>query len=80
MIKQQTHNASIDKDSGKSESGIPESSSQSDGDKTESVPEEKLTVVQRFKKTYREHGKVLVCVHLATSAVWFGSFFYGVKL
>lgn len=48
--------------------------------KSETVPEEKLTVFQRFKKTYKEHGKVLVCVHLLTSAVWFGSFFYAAKV
>uniref|UniRef100_A0A0B7BD78 DUF1279 domain-containing protein n=2 Tax=Arion vulgaris TaxID=1028688 RepID=A0A0B7BD78_9EUPU len=35
----------------------------------------KLTLYQRFKKTYKEHGKVLVGVHLITSAVWFGSFY-----
>lgn len=35
----------------------------------------KLSLYQRFKKTYKEHGKVLVVVHLLTSAVWFGSFY-----
>lgn len=35
----------------------------------------KLTIVQRFKKTYKEHGKVLIVVHLITSAVWYGSFY-----
>lgn len=51
-----------------------------DGNKEQNVQEEKLSVFQRFKKTYKEHGKVLICVHLATSAVWFGSFFYAAKL
>ncbi|XP_046577429.1 uncharacterized protein C18orf19 homolog A-like [Haliotis rubra] len=34
-----------------------------------------LTVFQRFKKTYREHGKILIGVHCVTSVVWFGSFY-----
>ncbi|KAL4235284.1 hypothetical protein ACF0H5_006922 [Mactra antiquata] len=42
--------------------------------------EEKLSVFQRFKKTYKEHGKVLIVVHLVTSTVWFGSFFYAAKV
>ncbi|KAK3086206.1 hypothetical protein FSP39_015197 [Pinctada imbricata] len=37
---------------------------------------EKLTIFQRFKQTYKEHGKILIGVHLVTSAGWFGSFFY----
>lgn len=45
-------------------------------DSTEDKP---LSIFQRFKKAYKEHGKILVCVHLATSAVWFGSFYYAAK-
>ncbi|WAR13150.1 F210A-like protein [Mya arenaria] len=41
---------------------------------------EKLSVFQRFKKTYKEHGKVLVGVHIFTSSIWFGSFFYAAKV
>lgn len=40
------------------------------------VDESQLTVFQRFKKVYKEHAKILVGVHLVTSTVWFGSFFY----
>ncbi|XP_061166615.1 uncharacterized protein C18orf19 homolog A-like [Saccostrea echinata] len=36
---------------------------------------EKLSVFKRFQKTYKEHGKVLVGVHLVTSLVWYGSFY-----
>ncbi|XP_046356569.2 uncharacterized protein C18orf19 homolog A-like [Haliotis rufescens] len=50
-----------------------------DETKTQKVGEEKddstLTVFQRFKKTYREHGKILIGVHCVTSVVWFGSFY-----
>lgn len=31
---------------------------------------------QRFKKTFKQYGKVMVPVHLVTSTVWFGSFYY----
>lgn len=42
------------------------------------VPDEdddKLTVFQRFKKVYKEHGKMLIAVHVTTSIVWYGCFF-----
>ena len=35
-----------------------------------------LTIFQRFKRAYKQHGKVLVGVHVATSTVWFGCFYY----
>lgn len=34
------------------------------------------SIFQRFKQAYKEHGKILVGVHLATSLVWAGSFYY----
>lgn len=43
---------------------------------TKAEEESQLTLMQRFKKTYKEHAKVLVAVHLVTSCVWFGTFFY----
>lgn len=41
------------------------------------VPEEseKLSILQRFKRTYKRHGKILVGVHIVTSLVWYGSFY-----
>ncbi|XP_071781083.1 uncharacterized protein C18orf19 homolog A, partial [Centroberyx gerrardi] len=33
-------------------------------------------LVSRFKRTLRQYGKVLVPVHLLTSAAWFTSFYY----
>lgn len=44
------------------------------------IEESKLTLYQRFKKAYKEHAKILVGVHLVTSAVWFGSFFYAAHM
>lgn len=35
-----------------------------------------ISLYQRFKKTFRQYGKVLIPVHLITSAVWFGTFYY----
>uniref|UniRef100_A0A3B3TCK1 Family with sequence similarity 210 member Ab n=1 Tax=Paramormyrops kingsleyae TaxID=1676925 RepID=A0A3B3TCK1_9TELE len=35
-----------------------------------------IGLVQRFKKTFKQYGKVMIPVHLLTSCVWFGSFYY----
>ena len=50
-------------------------------DKQEPPPEctpkeENVGIFQRFKNAYKEYGKVLVGVHVATSTVWFGAFYY----
>jgi len=37
---------------------------------------EKVGILQRFKNAYKEYGKLLVVVHLVTSAVWISSFYY----
>lgn len=42
----------------------------------EEVLEEKLNVFQRYKKMFKEYWYVMLPVHIATSIVWFGSFFY----
>ena len=44
-------------------------------DKTETVKESSPGLLRRFHQTYKEHGKILVCVHLVTSAVWAGVFY-----
>ena len=67
------------KDSVKPEDGIKTEDKTVVGIKGEDkivVDEAKLSVVQRFKKAYKEHAKILVAVHLVTSSVWFGSFYY----
>ncbi|XP_016316167.1 uncharacterized protein C18orf19 homolog A-like isoform X2 [Sinocyclocheilus anshuiensis] len=33
-------------------------------------------LIQRFKKTFKQYGKVMIPVHLLTSTVWFGTFYY----
>ncbi|KAJ0182010.1 hypothetical protein K1T71_002732 [Dendrolimus kikuchii] len=36
-------------------------------------------LIQRFKQMYRDYWYVLLPVHMATSAIWFGSFYYTVR-
>ena len=33
------------------------------------------SIIQRFKETYKEHGKILIMIHIATSIVWFSVFY-----
>ncbi|XP_059196157.1 uncharacterized protein C18orf19 homolog A-like [Centropristis striata] len=33
-------------------------------------------LVQRFKRTFKQYGKVMIPLHLVTSSVWFGAFYY----
>ncbi|XP_006876644.1 PREDICTED: protein FAM210A-like [Chrysochloris asiatica] len=48
------------------------------GKKEEPDPlqDKSISLYQRFKKTFRQYGKVLIPVHLITSGVWFGIFYY----
>lgn len=39
-------------------------------------PPQKLNIFQRYKKMFKEYWYVMLPVHVATSIVWFGSFFY----
>lgn len=60
-------------------------SAQKNDDKSEKVEEKgtdefaNLGLFARFKKMYKEYWYVLVPVHIATSAVWLGSFYYASK-
>ncbi|XP_014855946.1 PREDICTED: protein FAM210A [Poecilia mexicana] len=40
------------------------------------LQDKSIGLVQRFKKTFKQYGKVMIPVHLATSSVWFGTFYY----
>ncbi|CAL1610461.1 unnamed protein product [Knipowitschia caucasica] len=35
-----------------------------------------MGLFQRFKKTFKQYGKVMIPVHLVTSSAWFGTFYY----
>ncbi|KAG8184247.1 hypothetical protein JTE90_019486 [Oedothorax gibbosus] len=38
--------------------------------------DQELSLFQRYKKMLREYWYILVPVHMATSAIWFGGFYY----
>lgn len=40
------------------------------------LQDKSISLYQRFKKTFKQYGKVMVPVHLVTSSVWFGAFYY----
>lgn len=40
------------------------------------LQDKSISLYQRFKKTFRQYGKVLIPVHLITSCIWFGTFYY----
>nr|XP_021514524.1 protein FAM210A [Meriones unguiculatus]XP_021514525.1 protein FAM210A [Meriones unguiculatus] len=40
------------------------------------LQDKSISLYQRFKKTFRQYGKVLIPVHLITSGIWFGAFYY----
>ncbi|KAG8442239.1 hypothetical protein GDO86_011147 [Hymenochirus boettgeri] len=40
------------------------------------IQDKSVGLIQRFKRTFKQHGKVLIPVHLVTSSFWFGSFYY----
>nr|XP_014286684.1 protein FAM210A [Halyomorpha halys] len=66
----------VECDDHKKENVLGKKDVESDDSKKESVPEKKLSIFKRFKAMYRDYWYVLVPVHLVTSAVWFGSFYY----
>lgn len=45
-------------------------------ERKENKDSKSLSIFQRFKQAYKQHGKVLVGVHVATSTVWLGCFYY----
>ncbi|XP_068093221.1 protein FAM210A [Hyperolius riggenbachi] len=40
------------------------------------LQDKSMGLVQRFKKTFKQYGKVMVTVHVLTSSVWIGIFYY----
>ncbi|KAG9338258.1 hypothetical protein JZ751_026063, partial [Albula glossodonta] len=40
------------------------------------LQDKSIGLMQRFKKTFKQYGKVMIPVHLLTSSVWFGTFYY----
>ncbi|XP_019735558.1 uncharacterized protein C18orf19 homolog B [Hippocampus comes] len=40
------------------------------------LQDKSIGLAQRFKKTFKQYGKVMIPVHLVTSSFWFGTFYY----
>ncbi|KAJ8353769.1 hypothetical protein SKAU_G00213360 [Synaphobranchus kaupii] len=40
------------------------------------LQDKSIGLVQRFKKTFKQYGKVMIPVHFLTSSLWFGTFYY----
>ncbi|XP_072460264.1 protein FAM210A [Notamacropus eugenii] len=40
------------------------------------LQDKSISLYQRFKKTFRQYGKVMIPVHIVTSGLWFGTFYY----
>ncbi|XP_007893214.1 uncharacterized protein C18orf19 homolog A [Callorhinchus milii] len=43
---------------------------------TDPLQDSSISLFQRFKKTFKQYGKVMIPVHLFTSTLWFGTFYY----
>ncbi|KAI1243266.1 hypothetical protein IHE44_0000858, partial [Lamprotornis superbus] len=53
-----------------------QSPAESDPSEPDPLQDKSIGLAQRFKKTFKQYGKVMIPVHLLTSTVWFGSFYY----
>uniref|UniRef100_A0A3B5K5P8 Family with sequence similarity 210 member Ab n=1 Tax=Takifugu rubripes TaxID=31033 RepID=A0A3B5K5P8_TAKRU len=40
------------------------------------LQDKSIGLFQRFKRTFKQYGKVMIPLHLLTSSVWFGTFYY----
>lgn len=45
-------------------------------DESDPLQDRSIGLMQRFKKTFKQYGKVMIPVHMVTSSVWFGTFYY----
>ena len=45
-------------------------------DNNNETKEKQLSIYQKLKKMYKEYWYVLIPVHLITSSIWFGGFYY----
>lgn len=60
----------------KSESPSPTSPDSELAADVDPLQDKSMGLFQRFKKTFKQYGKVLIPVHLVTSSLWFGTFYY----
>lgn len=40
------------------------------------LQDKSIGLIQRFKRTFKQYGKVMIPVHLVTSSIWLGTFYY----
>lgn len=40
------------------------------------LQDQSMGLAQRFKRTFKQYGKVMIPVHLLTSCMWFSGFYY----
>ncbi|XP_066435605.1 protein FAM210A [Eleutherodactylus coqui] len=45
-------------------------------EETDPLQDTSIGLVQRFKRTFKQYGKVMLTVHVLTSSVWLGTFYY----
>lgn len=50
--------------------------SEPDSAEVDPLQDKSIGLFQRFKKTFKQYGKVMIPVHLLTSSLWFGTFYY----
>ncbi|XP_077432840.1 protein FAM210A-like [Vanacampus margaritifer] len=54
----------------------PETDQQDCVEEVDPLQDKSIGLAQRFKKTFKQYGKVMIPVHLVTSSFWFGTFYY----
>ncbi|KAK5862896.1 hypothetical protein PBY51_018247 [Eleginops maclovinus] len=57
-------------------SSTPQTQEAADAVDLDPLQDKSIGLVQRFKRTFKQYGKVMIPVHLLTSSVWFGTFYY----
>ncbi|KAB5530625.1 hypothetical protein PHYPO_G00131460 [Pangasianodon hypophthalmus] len=49
---------------------------QDDSADADPLQDQSMGLAQRFKRTFKQYGKVMIPVHLLTSCMWFSGFYY----
>lgn len=57
-------------------SDVQKREAEADSVEVDPLQDKSIGLYQRFKKTFKQYGKVMIPVHLVTSSVWFGTFYY----
>ncbi|XP_051992318.1 uncharacterized protein C18orf19 homolog A-like [Xyrauchen texanus] len=45
-------------------------------DDPDPLQDKSIGLIQKYKKTFKQYGKVMIPVHLVMSTLWFGTFYY----